>query len=80
MNCQNLTGPFVYIGTCKLLIIYLISFLASLDETSSSSSPSPTKRGSVSSLFRRRFQSPELKAHLEAILQPPPSTFLEDLQ
>ena len=37
--------------------------LTSLDETSSP----PTKCTSVSSMFRRRFQSPDLKAHLEAI-------------
>ncbi|XP_019864258.1 PREDICTED: DENN domain-containing protein 5B [Amphimedon queenslandica] len=50
----------------------------SLDE---SFSPSPSsRRPSTPSLFRRRFQSSELKSLVGAILQPPPSTFLDDLK
>lgn len=31
-------------------------------------------------IFRQKFQSPTLKARIESILQPPPSSFLDDLQ
>jgi hypothetical protein len=47
---------------------------ASLNEST------PPPKRSTPSLFRRRFQSPELKSLVEAILQPPPSPFIDDLQ
>ena len=55
-----------------------VSAMTSLVEATGRYSPSPQPRSRL--LGRHKFQSPELRAAIDATLNPPPSSFLEDLQ